>query len=247
MTPADDSVAPDDSVACILCVEPDPEARAVLKEVLSRYKTVFASDAYEAIRELNSRTCDSYVLECWLPDMSGVHLCREIRKTDPNGPVLFCTGAARHQDRARGLRAGANAYLCKPIDPPVLLNQLRVLLELAELESAHAKKELDRVVREELRKRAADILKRTGAERLSAGRAMERICKAKASDAFNRAGGTKAHLRRYWAAAFAGAWAAYTQRSDPCFSQASDLPVAASIATNEAPAAGEHSHKSHAA
>lgn len=232
----------DDSVACILCVEPDPEARALIGELLSGYRTVFAFNAYEAIRELNSRTCDSYVLECWLPDMSGVQLCREIRKTDPNGPVIFCTGAARHQDRARGLRAGANAYLCKPIDPPVLLNQLRVLLELAELQSAHAKKELERVLHDELGKRAADILRRTGAERQTAGRAMERICKVKASNAFSRAGGTKAHLQRYWAAAFSGAWGVYEQRSDDCHSQASDSPIAVSTVATGADRAPEHSH-----
>jgi CheY-like chemotaxis protein len=212
----------DDSVACILCVEPDQEARALLEEVLSGYRTVFACSAYEAIRELNRLTYDSYMLECWLPDMTGVQLCREIRKADPQGPLVFCTGAARQQDRARGLRAGASAYLCKPINPPVLLSQLRVLLELAELESARAKVELERVLQAELAKRAADILKRTGVERQSAGRAMERICKVKASDAFTRAGGTRAHLQRYWAAAFAGAWAAYEKPSDRGFPEQRD-------------------------
>jgi response regulator RpfG family c-di-GMP phosphodiesterase len=161
--------------------------------------------------------------------MSGLQLCREIRKVDPNGPVLFCTGAARDQDRARGRRAGASAYLCKPVDPPVLLNQLRVLLELAELESSRAKGELERVLREELMKRGAEILKRTGVERQSAGRAMERICRTKASNAFTAAGGTKAYLQRYWPAAFAGAWAAYEQRPDRCVAERGDSSTAGSI------------------
>jgi response regulator RpfG family c-di-GMP phosphodiesterase len=161
--------------------------------------------------------------------MSGLQLCREIRKVDPNGPVLFCTGAARDQDRERARRAGASAYLCKPVDPPVLLHQLRVLLELAELESSRAKAELERVLREEFTIRAADILKRRGVERQSAGRAMKRICKIKACNAFTAAGGTIAYLQRYWPAAFAGAWAAYEQRPDRCIAERDDPSTAGSI------------------
>jgi CheY-like chemotaxis protein len=235
-----DMTRANESVACILCVEPDQETRALLEEMLSAYRTVFACNAYEALRELHSRTYDSYVLECWLPDLSGLQLCREIRKTDPNGPVLFCTGAARDQDRARGRRAGASAYLCKPVDPPALLNQLRVLLELAELESSHAKGELERVLREELAKRAAEILKRTGTERRSAGRAMERICKTKASNAFTEAGGTNAYLQRYWPAAFAGAWADYEQRSEHCVGEPADSLNAGSALPADTARAPEH-------
>ena len=47
----------------------------------------------------------------WAADWSGPSLCREIRKIDPHGTIVFCTAAARDNDRARAMRAGANAYL----------------------------------------------------------------------------------------------------------------------------------------
>ena len=200
--------------ASILCVEPSAEAQAVLQEILAPHRTVFARNAYEALRELHASTWDSYVLECWLPDLPGVRVCREIRKIDPHGPVMFCTGAARHADRECAFRAGASAYVCKPIDPPAMVGKLRVLLALAALESARAKQELVRVLHEEFARRTDDIRKRTGATRGSARRAMERICRSKAAAAFISAGGTRAYLERYWATAFDAAWASYSQPGD---------------------------------
>src|SRR5690242_15714750 len=101
----------------ILCVDPNREAQALLREILCQYEPVFASNAYDTLRMLDSGFFDAYLLESWLPDFSGFALCREIRRKDPGGTVLFCTAAARTQDRLLALRAGASAYIGKPLDP----------------------------------------------------------------------------------------------------------------------------------
>jgi sigma-B regulation protein RsbU (phosphoserine phosphatase) len=191
----------------ILCVQADEEERALLAELLRAYRMVFACNAYEALRELGRGVFDAYVLDLWLPDWSGAQLCREVRKIDPHGPVLFCTAAARLEDRHRAIRAGGSAYLCKPIDPLRLLAQLRVLLELADLESIRARIEADRATQAELERRVAEVFKRTGESRRSAVRAVERVSKAKAAVAFSKCGGTKANFERWWPTLFAGAWA----------------------------------------
>ncbi|MDB5924818.1 MAG: DNA-binding response regulator [Betaproteobacteria bacterium] len=191
----------------ILCVQGDEEDRALLAELLQHYRLVFACNAYEALRELGRGVFDGYVLDLWLSDWSGAQLCREVRKLDPHGPILFCTAAARTEDRNRAMRAGGSAYLCKPVDPSRLLAQLRVLLELADLESIRARIEASGVTQAELERRAAEVFKRTGESRRSAVRAVERISKAKASIAFSKSGGTKANFERWWPTLFAGAWA----------------------------------------
>jgi DNA-binding response OmpR family regulator len=201
-------------IPSILCVEPDQESRELLQEVLADYQSVLVCSAYEGLRELNTHTFDAFVLESWLPDLSGVHLCREIRKVDPRVPVVFCTAAAREQDRARGLRAGASAYLCKPIEPTRLLSQLRVLLELAERESKRAGADVERVIQQELTARTADVLKRSGVARQAAARAIERISRGKAFLAFVQAGGTRRNFERSWSHAFALAWQSYQEQID---------------------------------
>jgi DNA-binding response OmpR family regulator len=60
---------------------------------------------------------DLYILDNWLPDNSGVELCRAIREFDAHTPILFYSAAAYAKDIQEGLRAGAQAYLVKPIIP----------------------------------------------------------------------------------------------------------------------------------
>jgi DNA-binding response OmpR family regulator len=198
----------------ILCVDPDAEARAVLQEVLGAFRIVFAANGYESLRAMHYAVFDAYVLEVWLPDWSGIQLCRALRKTDPHVPVLFCTGAARDEDRTRAMRAGASGYLCKPIDPSVLLSRLRVLIELTELEGARAIIDEQRAMHEELSDRVVQLLERSAEARQSAASAIERSTRLKAWRAFAGSGGTLAHFERLWQPAFRDARAIYDGHSD---------------------------------
>jgi DNA-binding response OmpR family regulator len=147
---------------------------------------------------------DAYLLESWLPDFSGLALCREIHRTDPAGTVLFCSAAARKQDRLLALHAGASAYICKPLDPPELLRQLRVFLELAEIKSARATVAAKRGVNEELARYRTQLTTHDDVARRSALLAVERLCRARAFTAYADKGGTRASFERGWDALFAG-------------------------------------------
>jgi DNA-binding response OmpR family regulator len=186
----------------ILCVDPDREAQALLREILCQYEPVFASSAYDALRVLNSRFFDAYLLESWLPDASGLALCREIHRTDPAVTVVLCTAAAREQDRLLALQAGASAYICKPLDPPELLRQLRVFVELAEIKSACAMVAARRAVNEELVRQRTQLPPHAEAARGGARPALERICRCTAFAAYADQGGTRASFERGWDALF---------------------------------------------
>ena len=185
-------------VRTILCVEDDAESRGVLANVLSDHKLVFAINAFEALRHVNAGSHHGYVLDYWLPDWSGPALCREIRKVDPHGPVVFCTAAARDSDRNRALRAGANAYLTKPIDPDALRAKLRAFLTLAEVESLRAKVDEEHAVQEELQRRLGNVIGQINYARELVATSIERTARTRAYKAFIEARGTRAHFESWW-------------------------------------------------
>jgi DNA-binding response OmpR family regulator len=193
----------------VLCVDPDKEVHGLLAELLRDHHPTFVNNAFEGIRELHSRAYDAFVLEDYLPDWSGVDLCRQIRRVDPHGPILFYTGAVRVKDRERALRVGASAYLCKPVDPQRLRAELSVLLELATLESLDARFEAERATEDELARYDAKALKRAGAATQKLTCSMERTARLQASRAFLKSGGTRANFERWWPSLFAAALAHY--------------------------------------
>jgi DNA-binding response OmpR family regulator len=164
-----------------------------------------ACNAYEALRNFNARPFDAYVLDYWLPDWSGPSLCREIRKTDPNSPVVFYTDAASDQDRHRAMRAGASAYLCKPVEPDELRSSLGSLFTRSDVESLLAKTSAERAVDEVLVLRLARARPASGAHDESAARSLERAARARAYKVFIESGGTRANFDSWWPQVFGSA------------------------------------------
>jgi DNA-binding response OmpR family regulator len=197
---------------CVLVVDDDTEFRAVIEEILSDHSLVFAKNAFEAIRHVNTSTFHAYVLDYWLPDWSGAALCREIRKSDPHAPIVFCMAAARDQDRSRAIRAGASAYLCKPIDPQMLRAKLGAFISLSELESLRAKVDEERAVQDELERRFSQVIAQTEHAKTLAASSIERTARAKAYKAFMEARGTRAHFESWWPQVFQSARANHNVR-----------------------------------
>lgn len=70
---------------------------------------------------------DLVILDVMLPEVSGITICREIRKYS-NIPVLFLSAKGTTQDRITGLKTGGNDYLPKPFDLEELLLKVQILL-----------------------------------------------------------------------------------------------------------------------
>lgn len=80
----------------------------------------------------NSSMYDLILLDWMLPGLSGIEICRAIRREDPRIPILFLTARDTVDDVVFGLETGANDYLRKPFAFEELLARIRVLLRTPE-------------------------------------------------------------------------------------------------------------------
>jgi signal transduction histidine kinase len=114
----------------ILLVEDDPSLRLLLQQKLIRYGyTVNSVDSAELGWDLSQKQdFDLLILDWVLPGMSGIELCRRLRAR-PGGEYLYIwlvTARDSREDLFEVLAAGANDYLAKPIDLPLLEVRLRI-------------------------------------------------------------------------------------------------------------------------
>ena len=102
--------------ARILYVEDDADTRELVTVVLEMQNCqVIATGSHEqALRLARAEHFDLYLIDNWLPGISGVRLCEQLREFDQHTPVLFYSGAAYDADRERALASGAQGYLVKP-------------------------------------------------------------------------------------------------------------------------------------
>lgn len=114
----------------ILVIEDEPGIADFLKQGLEEES--FAVDvAVEGITGLKMALSGAYdllLLDWMIPGMSGIGLCRELRKTDSATPVIFLTAKDTVQDTIFGLQTGANDYIRKPFHFEELLERIRVQL-----------------------------------------------------------------------------------------------------------------------
>lgn len=102
--------------ARILYAEDDADTRELVTLVLEMQNCqVVATESYEeALRLARAEHFDLYLIDNWMPHISGVKLCEQLREFDRHTPVLFYSGAAYDADRERALASGAQGYLVKP-------------------------------------------------------------------------------------------------------------------------------------
>jgi two-component system OmpR family response regulator len=113
----------------ILIVDDDPHIREVLRFALEQahYKVSEAPDGRKALAAFQAQGADLLVLDVMMPEMDGLELCRELRKSSPV-PILFLSSKADEIDRVLGLEIGGDDYLTKPFSPRELLARVQVIL-----------------------------------------------------------------------------------------------------------------------
>jgi two-component system phosphate regulon response regulator PhoB len=128
---------PDGSAArpLILVVEDEAALATMLRYNLEKqgYRVEEAGDGQEALNLIAETGPDLVLLDWMLPTLSGIEVCRQIRRRHEtrNLPVIMVTARSEDQDAVRGLNIGADDYITKPFSMEGLLARVRALLRRA--------------------------------------------------------------------------------------------------------------------
>jgi DNA-binding response OmpR family regulator len=92
------------------------------------YAVESASCGRDALAALLARPPALLLLDCGLPDIDGLAVCRLARRHAPDLPIIILSARVATGDAVAGLDAGADDYLRKPVDPDVLLARIGAVL-----------------------------------------------------------------------------------------------------------------------
>ena len=114
----------------ILVVDDDRAVRESLRRSLAfnGYTVDLAEDGVEALEAITNERPDALVLDVMMPRLDGLEVCRQLRSSGDDLPILVLTARDTVSERVSGLDAGADDYLPKPFALEELLARLRALL-----------------------------------------------------------------------------------------------------------------------
>jgi putative two-component system response regulator len=118
----------------ILIVDDYPQNVKLLEAYLlpCGYKLVKAASGEEALTKLEGNKIDLILLDVMMPDIDGFEVTRRIRQDDKNHflPIILVTSLRETEDRVRGIEAGCDDFISKPVDKLELLARVRSLLKI---------------------------------------------------------------------------------------------------------------------
>lgn len=115
----------------ILYIEDHEDTRELVTLLLAQksYEVITGSTIQSGVALAGAGEFDLYLLDSWLPDGSGLDLCKQIRQFDKTTPILFYSAAAYAKDSDLAMQCGAQAYLIKPSQPSELCDLVTDLIE----------------------------------------------------------------------------------------------------------------------
>lgn len=116
----------------VLIVEDEPPLVELISYNLEKagFQVQIARDGEEAMLAVAERKPDLVLLDWMLPYVSGIEICRRIRRNPETRdlPIIILTARGEEDDRIRGLEAGADDYVVKPFSPSELVARVRAVL-----------------------------------------------------------------------------------------------------------------------
>jgi len=116
-------------MAHVLLVDDDGHIREIVRFALTQaaHRVTEAKDGAEALRAFAEGRFDLVILDIVMPELDGLEVCREIRKTSTL-PILFLSSRDDELDRVLGLELGADDYVVKPFSPRELVARVKAAL-----------------------------------------------------------------------------------------------------------------------
>ncbi|MGH7393546.1 MAG: response regulator, partial [Candidatus Rokuibacteriota bacterium] len=125
------------AAARLLVVDDTPNNVKLLADLLRAkgYEVATAASGLEALARVETERPDLVLLDVVMPEMSGYEVCRRIRATPATTalPVVMVTALDPGEERIKGIEAGADDFLSKPINQAELLARVRSLLRIKTL------------------------------------------------------------------------------------------------------------------
>jgi DNA-binding response OmpR family regulator len=114
----------------ILLAEDDADLRSILSQYLeiNGFSILQAENGQAGLEIFQNEHVDVCILDIMMPLMDGFELARQIRKTDPEIPVIFLTARNQKADKIKGLKLGADDYITKPFEVEELILRIRNIL-----------------------------------------------------------------------------------------------------------------------
>ena len=138
MPDRDDRPASPPVAAKVLVVDDTPQNVKLLADVLGAkgFLAITAFSGEEGLAKVASEAPDLVLLDVMMPGISGYEVCRRLRANPDTAllPVVLVTSLDPHEERVKGIEAGADDFLSKPIHQPELLARVRSLLRVKALQ-----------------------------------------------------------------------------------------------------------------
>lgn len=119
--------------AKILIVDDEPNLLRLMGYALQAegYDILVAKNGEEALNKLQVEEVDLVILDVMMPDMSGIDVCKRLRSSSKAAtlPIIMLSARAQVTDKIKGLEAGADEYLTKPIDREEMVARVKALLK----------------------------------------------------------------------------------------------------------------------
>lgn len=119
----------------VLIVEDEPAVVTLIQYNLERegFDVGVARDGREAVVSVDENPPDIIVLDWMLPELTGLEVCRQLRRKPATKgiPIILLTARGEEADKIRGLDSGADDYITKPFSPAELIARINALLRRA--------------------------------------------------------------------------------------------------------------------
>jgi two-component system phosphate regulon response regulator PhoB len=150
----------------VLVVEDEADIQQLVSYNLIRagFHVTCADNGEEALDRLRSEEIDCVLLDLMLPGMSGLEICKAIRKVESTNnsilPIIMLTAKGEEEDVVAGLECGADDYITKPFSPKVLIARIKAVVKRAvtnQVDSSESRGVLIAVDRLEIDKRRHEV------------------------------------------------------------------------------------------